>query len=81
MKESILIEMRNKIDAMSRVMQNIINELTTVRDMSVGSLEVIKKLPGYSKAIEELKSEMIKANKLIKQAEDQVKSSDKKLEL
>jgi len=81
MKENILVEMRNKVDAVSRVMQNVINELTTVRDMAVGSLEVIKKLPGYNKAIEELKNEMIEANKLVEQANEKIKSTDKKLEL
>tara|TARA_B110000196_G_scaffold109036_1_gene94505 strand:+ start:1090 stop:1335 length:246 start_codon:yes stop_codon:yes gene_type:complete len=81
MKENILVEMRNKVDAVSRVMQNVINELTTVRDMAVGSLEVIKKLPGYDKAIEELKNEMIEANKLVEQANEKIKSTDKKLEL
>ena len=62
-------------------MQNVINEFTTIKDMSVGTLEVVKKLPNYQDAIDELKEEMIKANKLAKQAEDKVNKEDKKLEL
>ena len=81
MKENTLVEMKNKVDALTRVMQNVINEFTTIKDMSVGTLEVVKKLPNYQDAIDELKEEMIKANKLAKQAEDAIKKEKKKLEL
>ena len=81
MKENTLVEMKNKVDALTRVMQNVINEFNIIKDMSVGTLEVVKKLPNYQDAIDELKEEMIKANKLAKQAEDTVNKEDKKLEL
>ena len=58
MKESTLLEMKNKIDAMTRVMQQVINEISYLRELGVGTLETIKLLPGYEDAIEKLKNKM-----------------------
>ncbi len=60
MKESTLIEMQNKIKALTNVVQQLINENTQLRDLSVGSLEIIKLLPGYDEALEELKNSVTK---------------------
>ena len=58
MKENTLLEMKNKIDAMTRVMQQVINEISYLRELGVGSLETIKLMPGYEDAIEKLKTKM-----------------------
>ncbi len=58
MKESTLLEMQNKVAALTRVMQQIINEISNLRELSVGSLETIKLMPGYEDAINELKKKM-----------------------
>jgi len=58
MKESKLLEMQNKIAALTRVMQQMINEISNLRELSVGSLETIKLMPGYEDAIEKLKNKM-----------------------
>jgi len=63
MKESTLLEMQNKINAMTRVLQQLINENTQLRDLSVGSLEIIKLLPGYDEALESLKDSVTKKEK------------------
>ena len=39
MKESKLLEMQNKIVALTNVMQQIINEISHLRELSVGTLE------------------------------------------
>jgi gas vesicle protein len=78
MKESILIEMRNKVDALTRVIQQIIYDINETKDLSRGTLEVLKKLPGYKKAVDELKTEIEKVQEIKKTAE--VKQ-DKKLDL
>ena len=57
MKENTLVEMRNKIDALTRVMQQVIYDINETKDLSRGSLEVLKKLPGYKKAIDQLLAE------------------------
>jgi len=59
MKESTLLEMKNKIEAQSRVIQALINEITHIRELSIGTLETIKLMPGYDKAIEDLKNKMV----------------------
>ncbi len=54
MKESTLLEMQNKIKALTNVVQHLINENTQLRDLAVGTLETIKLMPNYDKAIEDL---------------------------
>ena len=63
MKESKLLEMQNKVASMSNVMQQLINEVMNLRELSVGTYETVKLLPGYDKAIEELKSNLAKKQK------------------
>ena len=58
MKENTLIEMKNKIDAMTNVVQQLINEVTHLRELSIGTLETIKLMPDYEDAIEALKKQM-----------------------
>jgi hypothetical protein len=67
MKESTLLEMKNKIEAQNRVMQALINEITHLRELSVGTLETIKLMPDYEDAIKALK----------KQMEDNIKEKNK----
>ena len=67
MKESTLLEMQNKIKAMTNIIQQLINEVTHLRELSIGSLETLKLMPGYEDAIEALK----------KQMEDNVKEKQK----
>ena len=72
MKESKLLEMQNKVVALTNVMQQVINEISYLRELSVGTLETVKLLPGYEEAIEQLKSNMLE-----KKEEDK----EKKLEV
>jgi hypothetical protein len=78
MKESILIEMRNKVDALTRVIQQIIYDINETKDLTRGTLEVLKKLPGYKKAVDKLKIEIEKVQEIQKTVE--VKQ-EKKLDL
>jgi gas vesicle protein len=54
-KQSRLDNVEKRMAAMTNVMQQIINELTMIKDLSVGTLETIKLLPDYAEAIEKLK--------------------------
>lgn len=58
MKESELIIMKRKIEQLGALMQGVLQELTNLRDLSVGTLETIKKMPDYKEAIEALEKEM-----------------------
>jgi len=69
MKESKLLEMQNKIDAMTRVLQQLINEVGQLRDLSIGTLETLKKMPAYKKALDSLKKDIIEKSKKEKKFE------------
>ena len=58
MKESELIIMKRKIEQLGALMQGVLQELTNLRDLSVGTLETVKKMPGYEKAIKALEKEI-----------------------
>ena len=60
MKESKLIEMSNKIESIGTALNRIIQELTNLKDLSIGTMELVKNLPGYKKALEKLKEDLIK---------------------
>ena len=60
MKEATLIDMKNKIEAMTRILQQLINETSHLRELGVGTLETLKLMPGYEQDIEDLKNNMIK---------------------
>ena len=68
MKEQTLLEMKNKIDSMTRIIQHLITEITHLRELSVGTLETVKLMDSYEDAIE----------KLQKSIEDNVKQKQKK---
>ena len=60
MKENTLLEMQNKIKSLTNIMQHLINENNQLRDLSVGTLEIVKLLPGYDNALENLKESVTK---------------------
>jgi|TARA_R110001592_G_scaffold68216_1_gene208993 hypothetical protein len=57
MKEQKLIEMLNKLDKLDEIMKEVINEMMNIRSLSVGTLEALKRMEGYDKAIEQLKAD------------------------
>tara|TARA_B100002019_G_C20840385_1_gene389614 strand:+ start:323 stop:547 length:225 start_codon:yes stop_codon:yes gene_type:complete len=63
MKESTLLEMKNKIESIGRILQHLINENNYLRELSVGTLETLKLMPGYEEAIEKLKQSLIDKEK------------------
>jgi fatty acid-binding protein DegV len=74
MKENKLLEMKNKVDSLTRVLQHVMNEMRNLTDLSIGTLEAVKKMPGYEKAIEKLKEDL-------KKSEAEQKEKTPKLEL
>ena len=57
MKESKLIEMRNKVETLGGVANQLIKEINNIKQLAVGTLETIKRMPDYEEAIEKLKAE------------------------
>ena len=63
MKESTLLDMKNKIESIGRILQHLINENNHLRELSVGTLEALKLMPGYDEAIEKLKESLTNKEK------------------
>ncbi len=57
MKENKLIEMQNKVESQTRVLQEIINELGQTRNIVVSLLEIVKNLKEYQPIIKRLQDE------------------------
>jgi len=70
MKKQALLEMKNKIETLGMINQKVILELNTLTTIALGTLETVKNIPGYDKAIEILKEQAVEK-----------KVEDKKLEL
>ena len=58
MKEDKLIEMRNKIEAQTRVMQEMMHKISVLENLIISVMEVIKRLGEYEKIAEQLNKEL-----------------------
>jgi hypothetical protein len=67
MKEQTLVEMKNKVEALVRVLQNVINEQQHLTTLAAGTLEAVKLMPGYDDAIKAMTD---KAKEEMKVAEE-----------
>jgi proteasome assembly chaperone (PAC2) family protein len=67
MKESKLIQMQNKIESQTRVLQQVINELGQTRNIVISLLEVVKRLKEYEPIIKQLQDEREADNKEAKE--------------
>jgi predicted ATP-grasp superfamily ATP-dependent carboligase len=68
MKENKLIEMWNRIEVLGQNMQQIITEMNNLRDLSIGTMSLVKKFEGYEKALEDLQKDISKEMKTKEEA-------------
>tara|TARA_R100001463_G_scaffold24828_3_gene59130 strand:+ start:3676 stop:3891 length:216 start_codon:yes stop_codon:yes gene_type:complete len=68
MKESKLIEMWNRVEVLGQNIQQIIAEMNNLRDLSIGTMSLMKKFDGYEKALEDLQKDISKEMKTKKEA-------------
>ena len=52
--------MKNKIESLTNVIQHLIKESMQLRELSIGTLETLRLMPGYKPALEELKEKLAK---------------------
>jgi len=57
MKEETLIQIKNKVERLETTMQQVIQELYNLKNLSVGTLETLKRMPKYDKALDQLKKD------------------------
>ena len=60
MKENKLIEMWNRIETLGSIIQQMSQEMANLRDLSIGTMSLVKKFPDYEKAIEALTEDLKK---------------------
>ena len=58
MKENELIQMRNKVKNLEGIVKALMSQLANLKDLSVGTLETLKRMDGYSQALNQLKEDM-----------------------
>lgn len=54
MKEQTLVEMKNKVEALVRILQQIMHEQQHLTTLASGTFETIKLMPGYDEAIKKM---------------------------
>jgi hypothetical protein len=63
MKEQKLIELWNRVEILGQHTQQIIQELGNLKDLSIGTLETLKRIPGYEEALENMKTDFLNKEK------------------
>ena len=58
-KQSRVDNLEKRMAATTNVIQQVINELSYLKDLSIGTLETIKNMKGYEQAIEKLKEKVV----------------------
>ena len=76
MKEQTLIEMRNKIETLGGVANQLIKEVNNIKQLALGTLETIKKMPDYDEAINKLKEQAAEQTSEAKTLDTREKVSD-----
>lgn len=66
MKEQEIIKAVKKMENMSGQMNAVIGQMNNLKDLTIGTLETLKRMPGYNKALEKLKKDMSEEAKLEK---------------
>ena len=57
-KQSKSDHQAKQIQALINVVKQLLDENTYLKDLSVGTLETVKLMPGYQKAIDQLKEQI-----------------------
>jgi len=68
-----------RIEALIKVLKGILDENSHLKDLAVGTLQLIKKMPDYDKALEDLTAELKKEEE--EAAKEIKKPEERKLEL
>lgn len=76
MKEQTLIEMRNKIETLGGVANQLIKEVNNIKHLALGTLETIKQMPDYDEAINKLKAQAAEQSGETEKAKSLEKISD-----
>lgn len=60
MKESTLVDMQKKIEALTNVAQYLLNETQNLKTLASGTFETIRLMPDYDEAVKKLAEKVTK---------------------
>lgn len=66
MKEQELIKMVNTTKNIQGVNTALISQINNMKDLIIGAIETMKRMPGYEEALEKLKEDLSEKSKLQK---------------
>ena len=66
MKEQELIKMVNKTKNIEGKMVALISQINNMKDLMIGTIETLKRMPGYEDALEQLRKDVSEEPKLEK---------------
>lgn len=75
-KSSRVDLLEKKVQALIKVVQQLLDENAYLKDLAVGTLETIKLMPDYEEAIEKLKAEMVRKSSETKETESVEETSN-----
>lgn len=73
MKENELLRMRRDLDTLGAVVQKIMQDNQNLKDLAIGTLELVKQLPDYESAVDKLKQNYLDES-LKREAEEKAKN-------
>jgi hypothetical protein len=73
MKENELLRMRRDLDTLGAIVQKIMQDNQNLKDLAIGTLELVKQLPDYESAVEKLKQNYLDES-LKREAEEKAKN-------
>ena len=76
MKEQKLIEIKNKVETLAKVTNKLIQEINNIKQLALGTLETIKKMPDYEDAIKELRAKATEESSKTKEVKSLETPSD-----
>ena len=68
MKESTLVDMQKKVEALTNVVQFLLNETQNIRTLAAGTFETLRLMPDYEEAVKAL-AEKTMAKKQVNETE------------
>ena len=57
MKEKTLIQLQKKVQSLEGIVRALLGQMQGVKDISIGTLETLKRMDGYEEALNKLKED------------------------
>ena len=55
-------QLESRIETLGMIVDRLISETSNLKDLAIGTMTLVKKLPGYEEALTEMKTELTQEN-------------------